>query len=966
MTLDQWKNYHSIAFATWLATQPSAPGSERMDSFLSKHLQNASVLPSYVLRLVLNMVSSLCARRLHRLDPLRRYTSQGFRKDVMYNLSKLHGRGKRVSIARASRVIADAILYETPSIHVIPQIARRVWPRVQCEKFDDVFNERSIATVIHAIRNGSLEERLSAVNTVASGNDCSYFSELAFRLYDGVFVWPLVVFGSSSRTADSDPRHFSTGFAFPVGVDVDFPLHEANTIRQDTRIMRAGVADAGARLADWEHGDLKHAVLAAKRLFKLSCGYCNDEWKRRVDGATVTFNFSYAENIASPIEPDVAFGGASATPFFATATFGRFVYSGNLPPIALTAEFDEKSDYSMLTAPEECVSKLEWTRIVDRYHRVIIPLADGNLDDEIGTYLTQFSRADDILPPEVVRANSLAVAAHAILPGVYWQRYLFCRTPDIRWSLLNEGRSLAAGDANGIERATEFLRCPENREKRVLRWDKKAAFCTAADLAVALDQINRHPMKDAWKPLPPKLRLAFVRLSPEDEDRRAGTDSLLSLVGGAIGFPGSRLCELLNETPEKYVEAIMDRTSVSAEFRFRSPDILVVITSELPAEDSSLYLLMDAMERRLGEPPRYERWSDHIGNVRVIFFVEEDVEEEAVECGETLEKLRVFRYGFTQQMASRVTGKTAATTRSELQMQVKMGVLRVIGGHYHFAAAVKGIVERSAKRTGHYDAARSLLPLMNPGREPSVIEAESRQIEYVREAAFHLGAAIKECNDVKKPRRSESVESKSEDRQIDEKRRTCRQMLFHLNWCYDMTTSELLRSAVRWGRGEKYELFWNEVEKDFLRARRLLQAKVAKKGMSLVEQVRWKLVLVELVSRYLVRTTRSGDWSANRCDELKEYFKKEWRSLADAILGNKDELGDVCPKVARALSKVYVDGDPPSDVLKELESVSRKSSQDLGNPELSRQLQRLQRPTPADKTDTERFYRVRPTRRRDP
>ena len=847
---DRWRTGHSLAFASWLATQGA--GSRSLDDFICRTLSlegeddGLDRLSSYVLHFVRNMSERLGSQTLFPHDPLSEYATKGFRDRVDGRLSELHAirkpsRSMRLpSIARAARMVADAILYGiVPSPLAVQRIG---WRSLAREEWDFRRTLEDTTQLIAEIRHGSrINDKVGAIETLLERfkdiGISTGLSELAFRLFDGAFVWPLVVLDAPG-TNSSD-----VGFGFPVGISITLDNQGRVDVRGGLRMM------LDAR-------ELDTAVAQAKALFGRNCSYHrSSEYRNQVAEASVAFDCSYADAFIGSTATEesdawtVSVRGGSATPCLAVGVFGRFVHSGNLPPVALTAEFKDGEGVRPITTPAMRVSKLEWARVGGRYDRVVVP-RDGDSTD-IGDYLSGFSSPARIYPPEIVDINSLSVAADAMLPGVRWRRFSFCRTPEIRWALLKRWRDISGGrdgdeceESEGVGRARELLGgCRDSA-----CWIDDGVG--AVDVALALDGIDRD-----GRELRDPLRVAFVGVANEDDggcvDGNPG-ERLLGLLGIAVGVPQRYLGDLVVDA-RSCIQAVMLGGGMGGSFR--PPDVIVLVTAIRPEDGGRVAGLVDLVgevckREGVGRAPG---WADRLGNCRVVVVLDAprgDAVGGGVDGDECLGKLGVFRYGFTQHMAARVIGGVGVDVRSRLQDYVRQGILRVAGEQYHIAGNGRRHAGRLRERMrfeAHHDAARAFMAPLSNVREPGLVEAEARRIEWVREAEYHCLKVIQGGWD---GWRNATNEEKTRwgSYQSESMRN-----LIYLSCCLDMAACEFLGWAVNATRNQRrYDIFWNEARLDFVC---LLEDRIGalkKLGLA-VEAVEAESLLVKLLIRSLVR-----------------------------------------------------------------------------------------------------------------
>ena len=842
--IDHWRTGHSLAFACWLVTQGA--GSKSLDTFIRNTLSPKGEdgcldrLSSYALHFVQNMSKRLASQELIHSDPLAEYASDEFSRKVGRILSGLHGRRNELpSVVRATRMVADIVLY---GIVPSPLAMQRIgWRSLSREEWRLNNVPDGTAEWLQEIRYGTTTaDKIDAIEALLEAcresGISTGISELAFRLFDGVFAWPVVVLDAATV------HGYDVGFGLPIGIDVAFDNGRSMLVRRDGHLT-------------FEARELDTAVHEAKRLFKRNCGryYRSPDRKDEVANASVSFDLSYAEAFLESTTTQVSVRGGSATPGLAVGVFARFVHDGNPPSVALTAEFEDGGrGVREIASPAGRVSKLEWARIGGRYDRVVIPRPDNSND--VDEYLRGFKESKErVYPPEVVDIRSLSVAADAMLPGVRWRRFSFCRTPEIRWELVRKWNAQMDGrqpiDGQGIQVAREALR---NCREAVCRVREEI---TSVDVALALDEID-----ETGRALRDPLRVAFVGLEMEDDgpcyDGSPG-ERLLALVGSAVGVPQRDLGTLVVDE-RACVRAILD----SERRFFRAPDVLVLIVAVEPMAEGKVAGLLDLV-RQLGEPARKCEWNEHLGACRVV------VVRDAVDRGRVhgdgnnniavdLGKLSIFRYGFTQHMATRVLEideretDAVQTIRTKLRDFVDRKMLRVVGGHYHITEMGRHVaagMDEPAWFAAHRRAARAFMSPMTVAREPGMAEMEARRIENVREAEYH-------CQQVMRFTWNENASG--EDRaagraalaeRMGQKKASLRELIY-LNCCCDMSACQFLGWVATWDRWRS-DVFWDEAQSDFIslleqRARALGAGEIAR-------TIETAGLLVKLLSRGIER-----------------------------------------------------------------------------------------------------------------
>lgn len=545
-------------------------------------------------------------------------------------------------------------------------------------------------------------------------------------LYHHVFSWPLLVI-----------RHDACELpvSLPVEVQVHFDgrgranqpeFHALNTIRTD----------------GWPEA-IATSMKAAKTLYSQQFGF-DGAFAREVAEASVVLDFSAAEEIALPArlaKEQVTLGDRSMEAYFAQVILSRFVGSRLVPAKAATGvisgparrPYGSARDFEVAW-PGGVKSKVSFVMRSGLFERVVLPAVTSRKVSETSWPGTGSRKG---LSVEVNFAATLSNFADSF-QIVQWRRSRFIRTPDLQWDTIHHGQEFRVASARDC---LNDLLASKDCVLEVPQTYSAASVLSALRLA---DKV--------WKT--GRLRVDTVRAVPDERGDRfwylqwrlwGGTlQDFERLQKSSVDDAAFMLAERLNRTQPTVTD-----TSPGA------PQVLVIVgwkrlVEEPDGQLSAGRLRLDAVLSCVRAHARQERLP--FGTIPRILLVDEPsaapwMPPDSEAHRALLLRLGVFRFGFTQQMASAVDGriKSPEDLRRALTDLVSRGLLRKVHAEY-FVPQIGGVghargtpIERA---TLHYRAALAYAPYLPFSFRGSVDLYRAFETEFVHEAQHHIDRAV--------------------------------------------------------------------------------------------------------------------------------------------------------------------------------------------------------------------------------
>lgn len=707
---------------------------------------------------------------------------RGFSASSSTALDRLLKERKGGKMPPFNAVLANVyhILYGNGEAMLVPRMAKSVfgvksWGKLDSRKLDSSDSQEQLEPHLNVLRSpwSGTEDRVRAVAGLRSVfGEAPFWNQCENLLYHLVFAWPLLV-NSDSRLGDGK----ATAISLPVGVDVNYDPEEDQlpvVVLLDSR----KVLDVGA----WRPS-LYRAAEAAKRLLKGQRRNCGEHFRDRVGRAQVTFDFRYAERIATGFA--LCLNDSSMEAFFSQVVLSRLL--GRTPalsgvatgqpklktydsisehaPVGQVTAINRTREYYDFEWPGRPLDKMWFVFFSWYFENIVYPSLD-KLEETERDQIEQFIAK--------MRAKQTANVLHAAhlshladcLQQHRWREHTYIRCPDIGWAI--HGRDPGSTtEPNGENRLP-------HRGSRNIRWCidtlrnnrspvlEIPEHISPLDVAAALGaigsdcrQIGRHE-QGVEQHYP--ISCMFIRATPEQVDAR-----FWHVVWKAMAASPDKFEDVyLTGTPERAAEhlaAAFNQFKPSTECpSHRSPDLLIVIGADQLMQGfekkrnplrrpCAFDPVLEALSQLL-EPLPAPRLRMLLGSTRIIV-LRHDVPPLAVgkeDDSGVLDRLSTFRFGFTQQMASLVLpeseGKNCRDTLEDLESK---GLLRKFAGEYHIPGLpgrdVDSRLPAEDLQRRHYSAGIAFAPYLSLRSVPGVNHTRAMLPEFVNEAQYHLQKA---------------------------------------------------------------------------------------------------------------------------------------------------------------------------------------------------------------------------------
>jgi hypothetical protein len=619
---------------------------------------------------------------------------------------------------------------------------------------------------ISTIKKVEATEALST--TLHRTNKSPFWIHVEYSLYQQLMCWPLLISAGKSASA----------YSLPIGIDVYLDKQANITTEGGDKLFIS---------PEWRQS-LERVVEAARVLWLGKHGNAGS-FREEIERASVIFDLRFANRIVDGFPERFVLEKRSMEAYFSQIVLSRFlglpifstsVVSGSIGPRRQdrTKKFmDFKFEW-----PAGLSRKLNYVFKTRSFERIILPdLKDLPDTDSRKVELREFIRRNK--HNQSTELNFVTHLQHVAdtfqVNG--WRQFRYVRCPDVAWSIHPNGRRLPPAEDTGVRECLKILR---NNQQPILELSGQV---TPRDLAGALWHINV-VLRDRIRlpERPPMLSWAFVRTAPEEQDAR-----FWHVVWGVTGatneeFDSFHRAAKTEDAARLLGNAFNSFTPTYSHPGHRSPDLTVIlgadsIYSSLDQADTPLLRshALDLIVERLRdyailEPNPNPQVRNLIGNTRLILFAtgvfEETVENESQSESdfvrelieglselrleeiehELLKSLLIFRFGFTQQMASVLWGvleHRELPVRSLLEKFKAEGHLRYLAGEYHFPKSVGRQCEHAGDpledAMKHYAAGIALAPYASTIEMPGLALDKSLRPEYVHEANYHLQTAFK-------------------------------------------------------------------------------------------------------------------------------------------------------------------------------------------------------------------------------
>ena len=770
--IDRWIRAQRVGLAAYrlgLSVDPSRPKDPNAKlvkfsdvwNFLNSELEAGEQLYSPFQELfpplVLKLLLSLSDGRLDSLSTRRpdweNYLTRQINKDEKGAMPK----------ASAARVIAHHILHGTARPIAILRLGKAILAKRwrNYEENDDILETFQKSLQVLRSPWSETQKKVEAIESMSRALPGSQqWRYIENHLYHEIFAWPLLIFTDDEA------------ISLPVSIDVYADGKRGVEIRGDVLIDTS----------QWEP-HLWHAADAARLMWLGKHGNFGSERKEEVRDTSVVYDFSIANEIVTNFPEEIAPKDPSMEAYFCQVILSRLLGNAVSTSSVVTGSIGEQrtENYHKLADFQFCwpggvPQKLKYVFQTRFFERVILPdLRDLPWRSPERRELTNFLETYKYeQSTEINYVKHLQHAADSFQIGG-WRQFQYVRCPDIAWKVHPSGRRLLQAhpvESPGVQRCLSALR---NNQEPLL---DLSSVATPTELASALWHINvdlreRIPLRQR----PPMLSWGFVRTVPEEQDTRFWY-IVWKITGATQEDYGS-----FHSTADAQsaAAALADALNCFAPRlhspSHRAPDLLILIGVKslsdtlLKAKNPSLrchsfsqvmeYLTLPGMLH----PISNELMREHIGETRIITFDTDTVAEHGDSSDQESEReslselgyrerhilnaLTVFRFGFTQQMASLLwegLGYDDVPVRDMLEEFVRLGAIRYGNGEYH----IPGKIGQTLTPTGnsfedakkHYAAALSLAPYLSLTEKPGIAFDRAFQPHYVREADFHLQRSL--------------------------------------------------------------------------------------------------------------------------------------------------------------------------------------------------------------------------------
>ncbi len=766
--LDRWIRAQRVGLAAYRLSIPRIPTgtglSKPVDDldavwqFLNSELQEATELyRSFIPTLppiVVHFLLSIPRVRLQTLSEQRQRWQSVTRRD-----SEREG-ADELSNTMAARIAGHHIFHGTGSAVLVLRLVKSLFGQLWHYVERNEHCIQSLQQALDVLRSpwASTDAKVRVIDDVSTVIEQApvpassswmlpEWRHIENVLYERVFCWPLLVFEKGQG-----------GISFPVAVDI--------YLDGQSRIIADGTG--GIQTSGWERS-LQSAVDAAKVLWRGKHGNFGS-FRTEIELASVVFDFSFADKIVSEFPEIAAVQGSSMEAYFSQIVLSRFL--GN--PISSSSvvtggigarRLDEPGGYAdyEFSWPQRVTDKIRYVFGSESFERMILPgLANLAKEDraELEGLLLESKHNQNT---ELNFVKYLQNVADSFQVGG-WRQFRYVRCPDIAWRIHPSGFRLPQPQSEGVQACLRLL---QSNQSTVL---ELPSDWSVVDLASALWHVNMTLRNGIENERPPMFSWCFIRVIPEEQDA-----NFWHVVWKQSGASLERFDAFHAATsPSAAAQILADVLNVASPNQscrsHRAPDILVVIGTKHFRE--SIARTKNPLIRRLAVLPIVEQLSGDgfllptvlaplqqwLGRTRIII-LPEDLETEGAtdqfrsrlpeEYLSLLDALRVFRFGFTQQMAAllwKSLGYEDIPFREVLMVLVKADVLRYGLGEYH----VPGNIGRSElfaqnvneKAMMHFRAAVTLAPYAHNENVPSLALDEVFAPELVHEAQYHLHEAI--------------------------------------------------------------------------------------------------------------------------------------------------------------------------------------------------------------------------------
>jgi hypothetical protein len=694
----------------------------------------------------------------------------------------------RPSLAMGANLVAHQILFSASR----PEAIVGACARFLGNKFREF--QKSDLTSLRAplvqVRNVSAHTRRlidSIANLTAVLTKYSQSGVLVRNaLLDLVFTWPILVFGK----AETDPIG-----ALSVPIAVDFVFNDRNDIVISPREF---YEDTSTTAEEWK-AELKKAVDVGKALWRSKNGNTG-EWRNRVLRAQTVFDFRIAKEVIDGLGLRVSFRDRSMGPYYAQVILAKALGRHVGFTSAITGLIGEQRQ-----VPSKRLSLLGFKE-VNGAAAAALSLVQSPLEElEIPPTVEQdyvldwgFSWASRvrekkrfvygsfkfdrfILPPdnkppstavsagndkyiETNHCRYLSNVADCVQIGG-WRQFRYIRCPDISHTVHRNFSELPNVDTQEVAKCLALL---SSQDEAILEIRDD---CSVASLFAALRQIN---FVDRMKEARPAPTLSWTVIRTTDEELQT---RFWHQVWRSIGAPTGLFNKFrLSRTPEEAALLLAQMLNRLEPTEFsrgeRAPDLLIIVgtkslktsaaernITDLARVRPHLFeLVINALRALIISPVLDERYIKILGKTRIITIPTQEFIGHKAPLLTTLpdqdrkaaETLSVYRFGFTQQMASILLQDEIADpteVRDLLRRLCLSDVVTYGDGWYRLRDFQESDLNRlqntdvAILTKQHASAALGFAPYLATSRIPGLNIAASLLPENVREGQWHLKQA---------------------------------------------------------------------------------------------------------------------------------------------------------------------------------------------------------------------------------
>lgn len=476
-------------------------------------------------------------------------------------------------------------------------------------------------------------------------------------------------------------------------------------------------------------------------------------------------NISFSENIANLIDNtkdyrNINFSSLNNDEQSNVRRLNRILLETTYPREMPKSRMRDKLDFEFIL-PTGIKDKIKYVFQSSFFERVVIPAL--NNEDKSKKGFESFINSNEIdQTSEINYAKYLQNVADCVQIGG-WRQFNYIRCPEIAWAINSKERNLLPAEDKSVEKVLKLL---QNNKSCVLEMDNEATPLTVASALYYINNTLRNSISLAVRP--PMMSWSFIRAVEEELDER-----FWQIVWRLTGTPMKEF-EIFQNSPTTQVASLHLAKALNCFsptypcLGNRSPDILVIIgTNKLSLTFDKMIISLSrplAFRPILNEfvsnshlhPIPYERMQEFLGKTRIVVFPEEhhnshfthpvDLDKDDLNI---LILLSVFRYGFTQQMASILLKEVKLKSldiREKLQSFVTKRVIRYCNGKYHIPRKFSFVDGQEAKSTltakYHYFAGISLAPYVSTQDVPGLAYDSAFLPENIHEAEYHFTEAI--------------------------------------------------------------------------------------------------------------------------------------------------------------------------------------------------------------------------------